>query len=118
MDAAAEIGSNPERKHQIQPKYRDEQADAERNCRTRLDPSRENKFSGANGDRELFIFPVQLTTRRIGNLTRLILTLAICDNHTYIHTVITIMSGPGLGRTNAQQTIFGSSILTRSIYIP
>ena len=37
------------------------------------------------GDREIFIFPVQLTTSRIGNLTRLILTLAICDDHTYIH---------------------------------
>ena len=32
-------------------------------------------------------FPVQLTTSRIGNLTRLILTLAICDDHTcIIHT--------------------------------
>ena len=30
-----------------------------------------------NGGREIFIFPVQLTTSRIGNLTRLILTLAI-----------------------------------------
>ena len=39
-------------------------------------PSRETKFSGANGDRETFIFLVQLTTSRIGNLTRLILTLA------------------------------------------
>ena len=28
------------------------------------------------------IFPVQLTTGRIGNLTRFILTLAICDDHT------------------------------------
>ena len=27
------------------------------------------------GDREIFIFPVQLTTHRIGNLTRLIHTL-------------------------------------------
>ena len=44
--------------------------------------SREAKFSGAKGDREIFIFPVQLTTSRIGNLTRLILTLAICDDHT------------------------------------
>ena len=33
------------------------------------DPSRETKFSGANGDKEKFIFPVQLTTSRIGNLT-------------------------------------------------
>ena len=33
----------------------------------------------------MFIFPVQLTTSKIGNLTRLIHTLAICDDHTYIH---------------------------------
>ena len=30
------------------------------------------------------IFPFQLTTCRIGNLTRLIHTLALCDDHTYI----------------------------------
>ena len=41
-------------------------------------PSRETKFSGANADREIFSFPVQLTTSRIGKLTRLIHTLAIC----------------------------------------
>ena len=40
------------------------------------------------GDREIFIFPVQLTTSRIGNLARLIYTLATCDDHTYIHTYI------------------------------
>ena len=34
----------------------------------------ETKFSGADGDREIFIFPVQLTTRIKSNLTRLILT--------------------------------------------
>ena len=33
-----------------------------------------------------FSLSVQLTTSSIGNLTRLILTLAICDDHTYIHT--------------------------------
>ena len=38
-------------------------------------PSRETKFSGANGDREIFIFPVQLTTSRIGNLTHLMIFL-------------------------------------------
>ena len=43
-------------------------------------PSRETKFSGADADRKLFIFPVQLTTGRIGNLTRLIHTLTICVN--------------------------------------
>ena len=36
MDAAAEIGRNPVCKHQIQPEYVDEQADAGRDCRTRL----------------------------------------------------------------------------------
>ena len=53
-------------------------------------PSRETKFSGANGDREIFIFPVQLTTSRIGNLTR----LAICDGHTYKHTYIQGRNSP------------------------
>ena len=48
----------------------------------RPNPSRETKFSGANGDREILIFPVQLTASRIGNLTRLIYT----DEHRYMHT--------------------------------
>ena len=52
---------------------------------TTVNLSRETKFSGANGDREIFIFSVQLTTSRIGNLTRLILNLAICVT---IHTTI------------------------------
>ena len=34
MDAAAELGRNPVCKHQIQPEYGDEQADAGRDCRT------------------------------------------------------------------------------------
>ena len=33
------------------------------------DPSRETKFSGANEDRGISIFPVQLNTSRIGSLT-------------------------------------------------
>ena len=43
-------------------------------------PSRETKFSDANNaDREIFIFPVQLTmTSRIGNLARLIHNIAVC----------------------------------------
>ena len=74
MDAAAEIGRNSVSKHQIQPEYGDEHADAGRDCRTLL----ARPISGANADREIFIFPVQLTTSRIGNLTRLIHTLAVC----------------------------------------
>ena len=38
-------------------------------------PSCETKLSGAIENREIFIFPVQLTTSRIGNLIRLIHTL-------------------------------------------
>ena len=56
----------------------------------RLNPSRETKFSGTHGDRGIFILPVQLTTGRIGNLTRLIHTLLyVMTIHTYIelHTL-------------------------------
>ena len=34
MDATAELGRNPVSKHQIQPEYGDEQADAGRDCET------------------------------------------------------------------------------------
>ena len=47
-----------------------------------------DQISGANADREIFIFPVQLTASRIGNLTRLILTLAICGDRTYIYKLV------------------------------
>ena len=36
INAAVELGRNPVSKHQIQPEYGDEQADAGRDCRTRL----------------------------------------------------------------------------------
>ena len=36
MDAAAELGRNPVSNHQIQPEYRDEQADAGRDRLTRI----------------------------------------------------------------------------------
>ena len=52
--------------------------------RGRPNPPHETKFSAAKGDRGIFIFPVQLTTRRIGNLTRLIHTLPLFDDHRYI----------------------------------
>ena len=68
------------RKHQIQSGYGDEQADAGRDCRTRL--ARPNSQARTRTGNYSF-FPVQLTTCRIGNLTRLIHTLARCDDHTY-----------------------------------
>ena len=72
MDAAAEIGRNPVSKHQIQPEYEDEQADAGRDCRTSL--ARPNSQVRA-GLGKYYFFPVQLTTSRIGNFTRLIFLL-------------------------------------------
>ena len=65
--------------------YGDEQADAGRDCLPK--PSRETNFSGTNADRGIFIFPVQLTTSRIGNLTRLIHTLDICAT---IHSTVNV----------------------------
>ena len=41
-------------------------------------PSRETKFSDANADREIYFFHVQLTTSRIGDITRLIHIIAVC----------------------------------------
>ena len=74
MDAAAELRRNSGSKHQIQSEYGDEQTDAGRDCRTRL--ARPN--SQARTWTGKYSFSVQLTTCRIGNLTRLIHTLAIC----------------------------------------
>ena len=49
--------------------------------------SRKTKFLGWNEDDSEILgifFLFQLTTNRIGNLTRLIHTLPICDDHTYM----------------------------------
>ena len=81
MDAAAELGENPVSKHNYRFSLSMEMSRLTREGTA--EPSRETKLSGANADREIFIFPVQLTTSRIGNLTRLIHTLAICVT---IHT--------------------------------
>ena len=52
MDAAAELGRNPVSKHQIQPEYGDEQADAGRACRTRL--ARPNSQARTRAGKYLF----------------------------------------------------------------
>ena len=61
----------------------------------RSNPSRETKFSGPNGDREIFtFFPVQLRASKIGNLTRLIYTLLyVMPIHTYYITNCPIRTG-------------------------
>ena len=84
MDVVAEVGRNPVSKHPIQREYGNEQADAGRECRTRLARSNSQARTGTGK----YSFPLfQLTTCRVGNLTRLIHTL-ICVTaiHTYIHT--------------------------------
>ena len=73
-----------------------EQTDAGRDGRTRLERP---KFSGANGDREMHIFPVQLTTSRIGNLTRLIYTLS------YVMPTNSIMVMPFRPKVKAPSTL-------------
>ena len=68
-----------------------EQAAAGRDGRTRL--VRPN--SQLRKDREIIIFPVQLTTSRIGNLTRLIFTLPyVMSMHKYIPTSVTVGISP------------------------
>ena len=49
-----------------------------------------SKFSGTHGDREIFIFTVQLTTSRIAPYP-VDPYSAICHDHTYIHTYIHTM---------------------------
>ena len=83
MDAAAELGRNPVRSTRFS--LSKEMSRLTRDGTGRLNPSRETKFSGAYGDRGMFVFPVQLTTSRVGNLTRLIHTLLCVMT---IHTCI------------------------------
>ena len=92
MNAAAELGRIPVSKYQIQSEYLNEQADAGRDLPNLF---RDIQFSGANEDWEVFVFPVQLTTSRIGNLTRLILTRAIyvMTIHPYIQYLTVWNSG-------------------------
>ena len=98
MNIAAEIGRNPVSKHQIQPEYGDEQADAGRDCQTRLVRPDSQARTGISAK---YIFFVQLTTSRIGNLTRLVDTLAKCVTiYTYILIETYIHTSP-LGRINA-----------------
>ena len=66
----AEIGRNPASKHEIRPEYGDEQADAGRDCRTRLArPNSQAPMGTGKYSSSLFA----ADTSRIGNLTQLIL---------------------------------------------
>ena len=60
-------------------------------------PYCETKFSGASADMKVFVFPVQLTTCRIGDLTWFIHTLAICVTvqraYIYLFAAMIILHG-------------------------
>ena len=62
--------------HQIQPESGDEQRLTRNGTAETVSP--DQILRRGRGQREKFIFPVQLTTCRMGNLIRLINTLAIC----------------------------------------
>ena len=47
-------------------------------------PSRETKFSGANGDREIFLLPVQLTASRIGKSPYIHTRVQTCTCYQYV----------------------------------
>ena len=71
MDAAAELGRNPVSKHQVQPKYGDEQADADRTAEPFF---RDQIFRRKRGQGKIH-FPRSADPSRIGNLVRLTLPL-------------------------------------------
>ena len=90
MDAVAELGRNPVSKHQIQPEYM-EMSRLTRDGTAETVSRDHIPFSGTNPDREILIFPVQLTTSRIVNLTLLIHTLAIY-NMCHLHDCLSYVS--------------------------
>jgi len=82
MDAAAEIGRNPVRMHQIQPEYGDEQTGAGRDCRSRFAKPKPNpQARTGTGKHHFSLFSVP----QAGLVTLPVVPfLTICDDHTYI----------------------------------
>ena len=103
MDAAAEIGRNSVCKNQILPEYGDDQADAGRDCRTRL--ARPNSQAETR-TREIIIFPIQLTTSRIGNLTRLIHTTLLAIYVVTIHAYSVVNDLPPVRKINTMWDMY------------
>ena len=66
--------------------------------------SRETKFLGANRDREKKKFPVQLTTSKISNLTRLIHTLVITCRQSM--DLLGKVAKPARGQLNRENECF------------
>ena len=107
MDAAAELGRNPVSKHRFS-------LSMEMSRLTRdgtAEPvSRDQILRHARGQGNI-IFSVQLTTSRIGNLTRLILTLLyVMTIHTYIHTYTYINCHAGTPEKQRRQNSTSSNM--------
>ena len=81
MDAAAELGRNPVSKHQIQPEYGDEQADAGRDGCTRLARPNSQARTGTGE----YHFPCSADHEQDWQPYPVDPYSAICDDHTYIH---------------------------------
>ena len=88
MDAAAELGRNPVSKHQIQPEYGDEQADAGRDSRTRLARPNSQARTGTGE----YYFPCSADHEQDWQPYPVDPYSAICDDHTYIHICVTLHS--------------------------
>ena len=81
MDAVAESGGIPRVSTRFSLSMENEQADAGQDDRTL---SRETNLSGANGGREIFIFPRSADHKQDWQPYLVDLCSAICDDHTYI----------------------------------
>ena len=84
MDAAPELGKNPVSKHQIQPEYGDEQANAGRDCLTRL--ARPNSRARLGTGNNYFSLFSQLTTSRPYPVDHYSSLLNVMTIHICIHT--------------------------------
>ena len=78
MDAAAELGRNPVSKHQIQPEYGDEQADAGRDGWTRLARPNSQARTGTGE----YYFPCSADHEQDWQPYPVDPYSAICDDHT------------------------------------
>ena len=84
MHAAAELGRNPVSEHHIQPEYGNEQADAGRDCRTRLARPNSQAHTGTGE----YYFPCSADHEQDWQPYPVDPYSAICDDHTYIHALL------------------------------
>ena len=104
MDAAAELGRNPISKHQIQPEYGDEQADAGRDGWTRLARPNSQARTGTGE----YYFPCSADLNQDWQPRAVDPYSAICDGHTYIHTSISEADAPSYFSVACLQFMFFS----------